>query len=132
VEHSHHANCMLQLVQRMDQGLVPDNLGVSTYQGLWACVQKAMFQTHVESSLKQEIIQEPEKYVQLDSDLPAALLDMLESGKKLMLITNSDWKYTKSLMAFAYDRYVLHKSRPHSSIHSGHKNAMVPPLTKKC
>lgn len=110
---------MLQLVQRLDQGLVPESLGVNTYQGLWACVQKAMFQTHVESSLKQEIIQEPEKYVQLDPDVPAALLDMRESGKKLMLITNSDWKYTKSLMAFAYDRYVLRKIRPRLSMHSG-------------
>ena len=95
---------MLQLVQRFDQGLLPASLGIVTYQALWASVQTAMFHTHVESTLKADIIREPEKYVQLDPEMAATLLDMKEAGKQLILITNSDWQYTKSLMSFAYDR----------------------------
>ena len=42
--------------------------------------------------------------MQLDPDVAATLLDMRRAGKKLILITNSDWRYTKSLMSYAYDR----------------------------
>jgi 5' nucleotidase family len=93
-----------QLVQHMDEGLLPPELGMDSYQTLWAAVQRAMFHTHVESTLKADIIREPEKYVQLDPDMAATLLDMREAGKRIILITNSDWSYTKSLMSFAYDR----------------------------
>lgn len=47
------------------------------------------------------------RYVELDPELPGVLLDMKESGKTLMLITNSDWPYTNGLMSFAYDRCAL-------------------------
>lgn len=45
------------------------------------------------------------RYIKLDPDLPSVLLDMKESGKSLLLITNSDWPYTSTMMEFAYDRY---------------------------
>lgn len=99
--------CRMQMVHRMDAGRFPSDLGVTTYQALWSAIQAAMFQTHVESSLKHDIIREPERYVQLDPDLAQALLDLKQAGKKLLLITNSDWVYTKSLMAYAYDRCAL-------------------------
>lgn len=44
------------------------------------------------------------RYIKLDPDLPNVLLDMKESGKTLLLITNSDWPYTKTMMEFAYNR----------------------------
>ena len=112
---------IVQMVQRMDHGSFPSALGVDCYPSLWAAVQKAMLHTHVESSLKQEVIQEPEKYVQLDPDTVAALLDMKEAGKTLMLITNSDWEYTRSMMTFAYDRCAspVTVSRCSSSPHDG-------------
>ena len=94
----------MQMIQRMDEGQLNADLGVESYQAMWAAVQKAMFHTHVVSTLKYDIIREPEKYVDLDPDMAAALLDMREAGKQLILITNSDWAYTKSLMSFAYDR----------------------------
>jgi hypothetical protein len=71
---------------------------------MWTQVNRALFQTHVESRLKQEIIEEPEKYVELDPELAATLLDIKDSGKVLMLITNSDWEYTDRMMSFSYDR----------------------------
>ena len=108
---------MLQLVQRFDQGLLPASLGIVTYQALWASVQTAMFHTHVESTLKADIIREPERYVQLDPEMAATLLDMKEAGKQLILITNSDWQYTKSLMSFAYDRCA-----PQPTGTAGHRN----------
>lgn len=92
------------MVDRMDEGAVPEHLLIRTYEDMWTQVSRALFQTHVESRLKQEIIEEPEKYVELDPELAATLLDIKDSGKALLLITNSDWAYTDRMMSYAYDR----------------------------
>lgn len=34
------------------------------------------------------------------------MLDIRRSGKHALLITNSDWSYTRQLMSFAYDRFL--------------------------
>ncbi len=34
------------------------------------------------------------------------LLDQRDSGKQLLLITNSDFEYTDRMMSFAYDRFM--------------------------
>lgn len=34
------------------------------------------------------------------------LLDQKDSGKMLLLITNSDYEYTHRMMSFAYDRFL--------------------------
>ena len=38
--------------------------------------------------------------------LPQALLDQRQSGKQLLLITNSDYHYTHRMMSFAYDCFL--------------------------
>ncbi len=42
----------------------------------------------------------------LDPDLALALLDLKHAGKKLLLITNSEWFYTKAMMSYCFDRYL--------------------------
>lgn len=99
--------CMyMQMVDRMDRGAIPFHLHIHSYEALWSHVSRALFQTHVESKLKHEIINEPEKYVELDPALAATLLDMKEAGKVLLLITNSDWHYTNRMMSISYDRFL--------------------------
>jgi hypothetical protein len=44
--------------------------------------------------------------VDLDPDMPRALLDQKQAGKKLLLITNSDWDYTRFMMGYAFDRFL--------------------------
>ena len=39
-------------------------------------------------------LQAPEKFVELDPDMAQTLLDQRDSGKQLLLITNSDYEYT--------------------------------------
>ena len=34
------------------------------------------------------------------------LLDQKDSGKMLLLITNSDYQYTERMMSYAYDRFL--------------------------
>eukprot|EP00879_Flechtneria_rotunda_P021250 GHRR01022387.1.p1 GENE.GHRR01022387.1~~GHRR01022387.1.p1 ORF type:complete len:407 (+),score=114.76 GHRR01022387.1:166-1386(+) len=97
----------MQLVDRLDQGAFSSNApGQLTYQGLYRFVSKALYRTHVEGKLKREIIQAPEKYVEVDPEMAQTLLDQKEAGKMLLLITNSDYEYSATMMSYAYDRFL--------------------------
>jgi len=94
------------MVDKLDQGLVPAELGPLDYKGLYNAVSKALFRAHVEGQLKREIMAEPERFVEPDPELPLALLDQKEAGKKLLLITNSDYHYTNKMMNHAFNRFL--------------------------
>ncbi|XP_058076674.1 uncharacterized protein LOC131225207 [Magnolia sinica] len=96
----------MQMVDRLDEGLVPAELGPLDYSGLYKAVAKALFRAHVEGQLKSEIMAEPERFVVPDPELPLALLDQKEAGKKLLLITNSDYHYTNKMMQHAFNRFL--------------------------
>ena len=54
---------VLQMVDRLDEGLIPPSVGGSTYSLLHDLVARAIFRTHVEGKLKAEIIQDPARFV---------------------------------------------------------------------
>lgn len=83
--------------------------------------------------LQSEIMAEPERFVEPDAELPLALLDqkevykhspflldsvsvsfiylfinyiLFQAGKRLLLITNSDYHYTNKMMHHAFNRYL--------------------------
>jgi HAD superfamily 5'-nucleotidase-like hydrolase len=92
-----------QLVDLLDEGKIPEHLG---YVDLYHRVRRTLDSVHAEGRLKAEIMANPELFVQLDADVPLALLDQKHSGKKLLLITNSEWSYTQHMMSFAFDRFL--------------------------
>jgi 5'-nucleotidase len=92
-----------QLVDLLDQGRLPQ---VKSYSELFTRVRATVDAQHVEGRLKTEIQAAPERYVVLDPEAALALLDQRAAGKKLMLITNSEWSFTTRMMSFAYDRYL--------------------------
>ncbi|XP_068663269.1 uncharacterized protein [Aristolochia californica] len=96
----------MQLVDKLDEGLIPAELGPLDYPGLYKAVAKALFTAHVEGRLKSEIMANPERFVVPDPELPLALLDQKEAGKKLLLITNSDYQYTNKMMQHAFNRFL--------------------------
>ena len=55
--------------------------------------------------LKAKIVADPDRFVDLDKDIAATLLDQRRARKKLALITNSDWAYTSKMMNYAVDPY---------------------------
>lgn len=92
-----------QLVDLLDQ----DRLhGVMGYADLYRIVRKTLDAAHMEGTLKGEIIDQPETFVEPDPELPLALLDLKHAGKKLMVITNSEWHYTSAMMTYCFDRYL--------------------------
>jgi HAD superfamily 5'-nucleotidase-like hydrolase len=96
--------CMYaQLVEQLDERKLPEVLG---YADLYARTRQLIDEAHVEGMLKADIVGAPERFVEPDPDAALALLDQQRSGKKLLLITNSEWPYTVSLMGHAFDPYL--------------------------
>ncbi|KAF3620456.1 putative PTI1-like tyrosine-protein kinase 3-like isoform X1 [Capsicum annuum] len=96
----------MQLVDRMDEGIIGPDLCPLEYKCLYKAVGKALFRAHVEGQLKSEIMSKPELFVEPDPELPLALLDQKEAGKRLLLITNSDYHYTDKMMQHSFNRYL--------------------------
>ena len=95
------ANLFAQLVDLLDAGELPETLG---YRDLHRVLIQALDEAHNLSELKAQIMAGPDRFVELDPDLPLTLLDQKMAGKRLLLITNSDWTYTRSMMSYAFDR----------------------------
>lgn len=97
------ASMYRQLVDLRDAGALPEVMG---YAELYDRVRAATDAAHMEGELKGDILKDPEPYVMLDEETPLALLDQKHAGKKLLLVTNSDWSYTRPMMTFAFDRFL--------------------------
>lgn len=97
------ATMYAQLVDLYDDGLLP---GVKGYEDLYDRVRGALDAAHIEGVLKSEIMASPQDYVALDEEMPLALWDQKEAGKQLVLITNSEWSYTRFMMSYAFDRFL--------------------------
>jgi 5'-nucleotidase len=93
----------LQMVDRMDAGRFPQ---LKSYAELYRRVRECVDAAHSEGVLKQLIVQNPERFVDVDPELPLALLDLKNAGKKLLLITNSEWSYTRAMLSHVFDRYL--------------------------
>jgi len=92
-----------QIVDVLDSGKAPVRL---SYAELYRKVRKTLDEAHAVGTLKAQILGDPERFVDLDPEVPLTLLDQKNAGKKLLLITNSEWQYTQPIMQFAFDRYL--------------------------
>src|SRR5262249_44341981 len=96
--------CMYaQVVDLLDKKLIPETLG---YRELYRRLKAEVDGAHMEGRLKADIIAAPERFVILDPETPLTLLDQHHAGKKLLLITNSEWTYTSAMMSYAFDRFL--------------------------
>jgi 5'-nucleotidase len=93
----------MQLVDLLDRRQLPEVMG---YADLYRAVRQSIDASHMEGRLKQEIAADPDAFVVLDPEVPLALLDQKHAGKRLLLITNSEWPYTSSMMSYAFDRFL--------------------------
>lgn len=97
------ASLFSQLVDLADAGRLPGVLG---YPDLYEVINAEMGEAHMAGRLKEEIAANPEPFVVDDPDVVLTLRDQREAGKRLLLITNSDWAYTRHIMAYAFDRHM--------------------------
>ncbi|GAB4141309.1 MAG: HAD-IG family 5'-nucleotidase [Planctomycetota bacterium] len=92
-----------QMVDLLDRGALSRDLD---YRALHGIVSDALNAAHLEGQLKAEIVADPERFVELDEDLPVALSDLKQAGKRLFLATNSEWHYAEPIMGHAFDRFL--------------------------
>jgi 5'-nucleotidase len=97
------AGIYLQLVDLLDAGALPAGLG---YAELYRAVRRTLDEAHLEGLMKQEILDDPARFIDLDPDVPLTLLDQKEAGKKVLLITNSEWGYAAPILTFAFDPFL--------------------------
>jgi HAD superfamily 5'-nucleotidase-like hydrolase len=97
------ANLFANLVDLLDADRLPERLG---YRDLHRVLLSALDEAHNLSELKAKVMADPDRFVELDPELPLTLLDQKMAGKKLLLITNSDWGYTRSMMEYSFDKYL--------------------------
>lgn len=97
------AGIYLQLVDLVDSGRMPARVG---YDDLYDTVRRTLDEAHLEGLLKAEIVADPDRFVDRDPDIPLTLLDQKESGKKVLLITNSEWDYAAPMLAYVFDPYL--------------------------
>jgi len=92
-----------QLVDLLDEGLLP---GRMSYSDLYRTVRSTIDEVHMEGALKDLITEDPDRFVVPDPEVAAALVDQYQAGKRLLLITNSGWDYTKRMMPYAIDPHL--------------------------
>ncbi|MDX2342761.1 MAG: HAD-IG family 5'-nucleotidase [Acidimicrobiia bacterium] len=97
------ASLYAQLVDLMDAGRIEKGIG---YRGLYQAVISSLDGAHQDGDLKQDILDDPARFIEPDPDGVMALVDQLRAGKRLMLITNSEWEYTVRIMEYAFDPYL--------------------------
>jgi HAD superfamily 5'-nucleotidase-like hydrolase len=97
------ANLFAHLVDLLDADRLPETLG---YRDLHRVLLSALDEAHNLSELKARVMADPDRFVDIDPELPLTLLDQKTAGKKMLLITNSDWVYTRSMMEYSFDRFL--------------------------
>jgi len=92
-----------QLIDLLDAGLLPERM---SYADVYRTVRSTIDEAHMEGTLKDQITADPERFVVPDPEMVTALVDQQRAGKRLLLITNSGWDYTRQMMPYAFDAHL--------------------------
>jgi 5'-nucleotidase len=95
----------IQLVDLLDAQKLKQTK-IMSYADLHRKVRAATDLAHMEGLLKADIMANPAKFVSLDPEVTKALQDQRAAGKKVMLITNSEWEYANAMLTFALNPYM--------------------------
>ena len=91
-----------QMVDRLDAGMIDGPFG---YADLYRTCSAALDESHTTGALKAEIINDPDRFCDLDPETAQTLIDQRLAGKRLLLITNSEWSYAAAMMSYAFDGF---------------------------
>jgi HAD superfamily 5'-nucleotidase-like hydrolase len=70
------------------------------YEKIFDDVRLAVDSIHADGSLKQEIVGNLDHYIRKDPRLTPTLRELVRAGKKLFLLTNSEYYYTDALLRY--------------------------------
>lgn len=95
--------------------------GLLSYHNLFDDVNKALAMIHpAKAALKQTTQAHPEKYLIKSKHLPLMLLGLRAAGKKVFLLTNSEFEYTDAILCYLlgenyrdfFDYFIVSASKP--------------------
>ncbi len=69
-------------------------------------VQDAINTAHIDGSIKKVLENRPERLILLDKRIPLLLERYIDYGKKLMMITNSEYTYSRTILDYAITPYL--------------------------
>lgn len=87
------------LVDGVDEGRINNG----DYAQIFQDVRWAVDSAHRNGEMKAEILANPELYILRDPQLPAALDRWKRAGKKLFILSNSEWTFTDGVLRFLLD-----------------------------
>lgn len=98
------AFCVLygQLVDLKDKK--PDDL--PSYDVIAQDVLKSVDEVHAQGYLKETIVKNPEQFIHCDEEVVLGLKRYIDHGKKIFILTNSDYQYAKHLLDYAISPYL--------------------------
>lgn len=106
------ASLFAQLVDLLDKGVVDRGMveggagrrvagTAAGYPDVWRLLGEVLEESHTQGELKARIRADPDRFVVRDPDLVSTLADQRDAGKRLCVITNSDWLYTRAMLEHA-------------------------------
>ena len=87
------------LVDFHDDGLLPGR----GYLQVFFDVRWAVDTAHRNGLMKAEVLEHRELFILRDPELPAALDRWKRAGKKLFVVSNSEWRFTDGVLSFLLD-----------------------------
>ena len=76
------------------------------YKKIFDDVKRSLNNAHMEHELKGDVVENPDKYLLPDKRIVDALLKFKRFGKKLALITNSDYNYSNKVMEYCFGKFI--------------------------
>jgi len=96
--HLPEVHLYLQLVDWLEaSGTNPD------FEALYRDVREMIDEAHRDGTLKEVITRNVGNYVRRSDALPVLLDEFRRAGKKLFLLTNSDWSYSRALLEHLFE-----------------------------
>jgi HAD superfamily 5'-nucleotidase-like hydrolase len=81
-------------------------IGTLTYEKIYEDLISTINDLHQHGPVKEAILKEPEMFIYIDKSYLETVQMLKSFGKKLLLITNSDWSYMRSIMPICFDPFL--------------------------
>jgi len=72
-------------------------------RGIFNDLRQAIDWVHAQGALKQQVVADLPRYLHRDPELGLALARLALGGRRLFLLTNSDWSYAKAIASYLLD-----------------------------
>lgn len=95
------ANLYAELVELASKG--QSNIDLPSTWDIFDDVRAAIDWVHAKGELKSRVMEEPANYLKRDPEVAIALLRLALGGRRLILLTNSDWSYANAVCSFLFD-----------------------------